>query len=462
MQGPPPVLSLSTAGREKRARDFDFALETIHVKGRYSAVSSIVFSYIGPENITTRHVAWDFRNRSWIETNFSETVTAIRVQTKANARWIDGEHIRDVQWYKARNNSALLRLNQYQAEANLYMDHKDSYYHDDRVQACTVVTETVELKFECNPGEGYNQGRCEECEEGKFKKDFANTQCEPCPDGFGTISTGQKICQQCPAGRQLQGRVCELCPTGKYRPATFNNKQQCEDCAAGRYLDKMGSTSAQNCSLCAAENISLSPAHHPRHSVKTVPLGPTPVIHESCAQIARKTKRRWEREVSLKKTACAKRATRPQPRAPATAALQGNTAGATASAPTATRAPINLQWQAQRASSVDLKIIAPVEHHPVPHVHEILKAGIKTTQRPATAHASPVSPELTTTKMAANHAKQASTKQCLAQRPANHVLLAVSKTKAPAQPANPANRTIGRTSTLFSARGAWQKTPWWL
>ena len=244
------LVAVNNRTRKHELSDFDFAMESFSVTGRYSAVSRIVLSYIGPENITTRHVAWDFRNLSWHGVNFSETVTAIRVQTRANPQWIDGKHVRGVQWYKARDNSALLRLNQYQAEANLYMDGKDSYYHDDRVETCAVVTQDVELKFECNPGEGYEEGQCNPCAAGKFKKEFANTQCNNCPEGLGTVSTGQKICSECLPGTQLQERVCTLCPTGKFRPSSFHSKQQCQDCEAGKYLDKRGSTTEQDCALC--------------------------------------------------------------------------------------------------------------------------------------------------------------------------------------------------------------------
>jgi len=81
------------------------------------------------------------------------------------------------------------------------------------------------------------------------------TSCSDCPAGKTTLGPGYP-CQTCQAGRfaaSTGSLGCSLCPISKYNtddgddPANHDQVGDCTNCAAGKYGDKVGTTSCPNC-----------------------------------------------------------------------------------------------------------------------------------------------------------------------------------------------------------------------
>ena len=90
---------------------------------------------------------------------------------------------------------------------------------------------------------------------GQSATNVGATSCSNCPAGKTTLGPGYP-CQTCQSGRYAASAGslgCTLCPISKYiaddgdDPANHDQVSDCTNCAAGKYGDKVGTTSCPNC-----------------------------------------------------------------------------------------------------------------------------------------------------------------------------------------------------------------------
>ena len=103
------------------------------------------------------------------------------------------------------------------------------------------------------PGNSYTCAIC--TTPGQSTTSVGATSCSNCPAGKTTLGPGYP-CQTCQGGRYAASAGslgCSLCPISKYiaddgdDPANHDQVSDCTNCAAGKYGDKVGTTSCPNC-----------------------------------------------------------------------------------------------------------------------------------------------------------------------------------------------------------------------
>ena len=92
----------------------------------------------------------------------------------------------------------------------------------------------------CQPGYFENEGVCEQCGEGKYRKEEASSSCETCNEGF-IVNEDHTDCE-CPDGSILEVDTCVKCSAG------FSETDgACVECEAGKFQSAEGKTSCEEC-----------------------------------------------------------------------------------------------------------------------------------------------------------------------------------------------------------------------
>jgi hypothetical protein len=92
-------------------------------------------------------------------------------------------------------------------------------------------------------------GPCDDCEEGSFQENMAQTECKQCPTGFYSKEKGQAICLGCLYGKYANttGMIsCKLCAENLYQDQ--RQQDSCKACQDGK-VSASGSKTCQSCSI---------------------------------------------------------------------------------------------------------------------------------------------------------------------------------------------------------------------
>jgi hypothetical protein len=101
---------------------------------------------------------------------------------------------------------------------------------------------------ECPPSTYLSEGKCLDCQAGRFSNRSGLVECEVCPPGSAQPLQGAVSCPFCSAGRFQRasaGLTCERCPENTY---SVEGSSSCEGCAPGRSTS--GADGAGECAAC--------------------------------------------------------------------------------------------------------------------------------------------------------------------------------------------------------------------